>query len=148
MKIKVIIDENVDERIEIYSKDRNDLVRQIEELVNKYDCNLYGYYDDEITPLSLNEVYRFYVENNKVYASTINKKYWIKLRLYQIEEMVGSSFIKINQSCLVNKKKIKRFVSSWGGSLLVELTNNEKDYISRRQTKIVMESMGVKNENK
>lgn len=148
MKIKVIIDENVDERIEIYSKDRNDLVRQIEELVNNYDCNLYGYYDDEITPLSLNEVYRFYVENNKVYASTINKKYWIKLRLYQIEEMVGSSFIKINQSCLVNKKKIKRFVSSWGGSLLVELTNNEKDYISRRQTKIVMESMGVKNENK
>jgi len=145
MKIKLIIDESVEEKIEIYSKERNELVRQIEELVDIYSHNLYGYIDDEIKLLSFNEIYRFYIENNKVFASTVEKKYLVKLRLYQIEEIVGSLFIKINQSCLINKKKVKRFISSWGGSLLVELTNNERDYISRRQTKIVMESMGVKN---
>ena len=68
----------------------------------------------------------------------------IKYRLYQIEEIAPTSFIKINKSCLVNKHYIKRFYSSWGGSLYVQLKNNESDYISRRQTKIVMERMNIK----
>ena len=55
-----------------------------------------------------------------------------------------NNFIKINQSCLVNKHYIKCFKSSWKGSFLVELKNGEKDFISRRQTKIVLERMGLK----
>ena len=57
---------------------------------------------------------------------------------------LGNNFIKINQSCLVNKHYIKCFRSSWKGSFLVELKNGEKDFISRRQTKIVLERMGLK----
>lgn len=144
MKIKLIISKDVDERVEIYTHEKSDLIEQIENAINNYHKNIPGYIDDEIVLLPIDKIYRFYIENNKIFATTETKRYWIKLRLYQIENMLGSSFIKINQSCLVNKNKIKKFSSSWGGTLLVELTNGETDYISRRQTKIVMERMGIK----
>jgi len=144
MKVKTIIDENVEEKVVIYSKSFCPLIDEIKNLVANYEINLVGYKDDEIIPLNINEVYRFYVLDNKVFASCKDDVYQIKYRLYQIEEIVPTSFIKINKSCLVNKHYIKRFYSSWGGSLYVQLKNNELDYISRRQTKIVMERMNIK----
>lgn len=144
MKIKTIINPLIEERIEIYSKEYNNLIKQIEELIRNYNNNLIGYFEDEIVPLKFDEIYRFFIEDKKIFASTKDKKYLIKLRLYQIEELVNSSFIKINQSCLVNKNKIKKFSSSWGGTILVELKNGDKEYISRRQTKTVLERMGIK----
>ena len=51
--------------------------------------------------------------------------------------------MKINQSCLVRVDKIKRFHSSIGGSLMVTLEGGYRDYISRRQLKIVKERIGI-----
>ena len=144
MKLNVCIDKTAEERVEIYAHERNELVEQIETLVNSYAVNLNGYTETEIVPLTKDGIYRIFVEDNKVYASTDSGKLLLKLRLYQLEDLLGDTFIKINQSALVNKKHIKKFSSSWGGSLLVELTNGETDFISRRQTKHVMERMGIK----
>ena len=144
MKVITIIDENAEEKVEIHSRERDALVEQIEELVNNRGKSLTGYKDDEIVPLSEENIYRIYVDSNKVFASTDNGVYQLKSRLYQLEEMLGTRFIKINQSALINKKHIKKFSSSWGGSLTVELKNGETDFISRRQTKAVMERMGIK----
>lgn len=144
MKIITIIDENAEEKIEIHSQKRDALVEQIEGLVNSFGNSLIGYKNDEIVPLAADDIYRIYVNLNKVFASTDNGVYQLKNRLYQLEEMLGAQFIKINQSALVNKKKIEKFSSSWGGSLTVELTNGETDFISRRQTKAVTERMGIK----
>lgn len=63
--------------------------------------------------------------------------------MYQIEEMNLASFIKINQSCLANKKKIKKFESTIGGSLRVVFKNGYIDYIARRELKNVKERMGL-----
>jgi len=144
MNVITTIDKDVYERVEIYSHENTSLVRQIEDLVYSYGISINGYSGNDIVPLPVKSIYRIYVEANKVYASTIDSKYHLKLRLYQIEEIAGESFIKINQSALVNKEHIKSFAYSWGGALTVKLTNGEEDYISRRQTKIVMERMGIK----
>lgn len=143
MKLKIVINKELEERVEVYAQSKNQLVKDIESLVNNYDKKIIGYYEDEIVSLNLDDICRFYIELNKTYASTNSKTYIVKYRLYQIEDLIGDTFIKVNQSCLVNINKIKKFSSSLGGYLLVELTNGEKDYISRRQTKIVMERMGI-----
>ena len=144
MKVTTVIDRDIDERVEIYARNRTPLVEQIEELVSGYGVSITGYSQGEITPLSPDAIIRVYVENNKMYASTEGGTYQLKLRLYQLEETLGASFIKINQSSLVNKAHIKKFSSSWGGSMTVEMSNGESDYISRRQTKTVLERMGIK----
>ena len=72
-----------------------------------------------------------------------NEKYLIKQRIYVLEEMYNNTFIKINQSCLINIDKIKRFDASLSGFLLVTLKNGYSDYVSRRNLKNVKERLGL-----
>ena len=138
------IDEKEQERVEIYANKRTSLIDQIESLCKNDELQIFGYLDDEIYILDINEIERVFVEGDKVFASLENTHYRLKTRLYLIEEQLGDNFIKINHSCLVNKNFINCFKTSWKGSLLVQLKNGEKDFVSRRQTKAVMERMGIK----
>ena len=104
--------------------------------------NLLGYYEDEIVQINPVEVYAFYTKSGKIYASMIDKDYLIKERIYKLEEVL-ESFMKINQGCLVNKHKIKRFESSMSGSINVVMKNGFSDYISRRELKNVKRRMGL-----
>ena len=103
-----------------------------------------GFLEGEKHLLNINEIYEIYTEGNKTYAATEKEIFQIKFRLYQIEEKEIETFIKINQSCLINKQYIASFKSSIAGSILVKLKNGKSEYISRRQVKNVMERMGIK----
>ena len=141
MKYRLIIEPDREEEIVIYAKRRNELVDKIEALLNA-DEELVGYLEQSIIRLNREDIYCVMVEDSKVYAQTEKEKYLLKLRLYQLEERFSEDFLKINQSCLVNVSKIKRFDSSIGGSLMVVLKNGYRDYVSRRQLKTVKERIG------
>ena len=144
MKCYTYIDKNHEEEILIYSHERNDLVEEIEKIVSINSINIIGTYENEIIKINPIEVSCFISENNKVFALIGDKKYQIKYRLYQLEEMdFNKYYIKINQSCYANIKKIKKFESTIGGSLKVIFNNNYIDYISRRELKNVKERMGL-----
>lgn len=142
MKCKVFIDKNHEEEVVIYSHQRNFLVEQIESLVNSQEIEITGYKEQEAVKLDLSEIFCFICEENKIYALTEKERFKIKLRLYQLEEKLPRNFVKLNQSCIGNVKKIQRFNASFGGSLSVEFKNGYKDYVSRRQLKIVKERFG------
>ena len=142
MKCKVFIDKNHEEEVVIYSHKRNSLVEQIESLVNSQEIEITGYKEQETVKLDLSEIFCFICEENKIYALTEKERFKIKLRLYQLEEKLPRNFVKLNQSCIGNVKKIQRFNASFGGSLSVEFKNGYKDYVSRRQLKIVKERFG------
>ena len=78
-----------------------------------------------------------------IFDHLISMAPFFHLRLYQLEELLPSDFLKINQSCLVNIEKIKRFDSSIGASLRVMLDDGDRDYVSRRQLKTVKERLGL-----
>ena len=61
----------------------------------------------------------------------------------ELEEKLPLDFVKINQSCLANIKKIERFSASVGGSLKVIFKNGHTDYVSRRQLRTVKEKLGI-----
>jgi DNA-binding LytR/AlgR family response regulator len=143
MKCYTYIEENEEERVLIYAHDRTRLVEDIESLVLGSEIDLTGSYDSEIIKIDINDVICFISENNKVYALIGDKKYQIKYRLYQIEELNLNMFIKINQSCLANKTKIKRFETTIGGALKVVFKNGYIDFISRRELKNVKNRMGL-----
>lgn len=143
MKCYTYIEETKEEKVLIYAKERTKLIDEIESLVESVNIDLTGIYNDEIIKIDINDVICFLSENNKVFALINDKKYQIKQRLYQIEDMNLDKFIKINQSCLANKKKIKKFESTIGGSLKVVFKNGYVDYISRREVKNVKQRMGL-----
>ena len=143
MKCYTYINETEEEKVLIYAKERTKLVDEIESLVKSTNIDLTGIYNEEIIKINVNDVSCFISENNKVYALIDEKKYQIKQRLYQIEEMHLKSFIKLNQSCIANKNRIKKFESTIGGALKVIFKNGYIDYISRRELKNVKERMGL-----
>ena len=143
MRCYTYIEDVSEEKVLIYARERSKLIDEIESLVESVNVDLTGTFNDEIVKIDINEVSCFISENNKVFALISDKKYQIKQRLYQIEDMNLEQFIKINQSCLANKKKIKKFESTIGGSLKVVFKNGYIDYISRRELKNVKQRMGL-----
>ena len=144
MKCTIFIDKEKNEEILIYAHEKTSLIERIEELALSSDIEIIGYTDQIIAKLIPTDICCFIVENNKIFALTMKEKFQIKQRLYEIETILDDNFVKINQSCIVNIEKIERFDASVAGSLMVTLKNNYKDYISRRQLKIVKERIGFK----
>ena len=143
MKCYTYIKEDEEEKVLIYAHDRTRLVDDIESLVLSSEVDLTGNYDNEIIKIDINDVICFVSDNNKVFALIGDKKYQIRYRLYQIEELNLNMFIKLNQSCLANKTKIKRFETTIGGALKVVFKNGYIDFISRRELKNVKKRMGL-----
>ena len=145
MKCKVIIDKglNEDEAL-LCVREKTPLVDSIESYINSLEKEIYGYKDKEAVCLNISDIYCITIEDGRVIAVLENEKYYLKQRLYVIEEQLGPSFLKINQSTILNTAKIKKFSASFGGCLMVTLKNGFKDYVSRRQLKQVKEKIGGK----
>ena len=143
MKCTLIITDEHEEEVVIYARERTKLIENIEEMINGSVSEIIGYGKNQAVRLKIDEVTCFMVEDNKVYALTDKEKYQLKQRLYQLEEMLPDTFVKINQSCIANIRLIKKFDTSISGTLIINFKNGYKDYVSRRQMKAVKERFGL-----
>ncbi len=143
MKCQTIIDQNREEEVLIYVHRISERAKEIEAFVLAESKELFGYREHDIVKLSLSDIHCFSVQNSKVYAITQHDTYQMKERLYALEDSLDERFIKINQSCIANIKKIKRFDASFAGSLIVTFEGGHKDYVSRRRLKAVKERIGI-----
>ena len=143
MKCTLIITDDHEEEVVIYAREKTQLIEDIENLIKDNAFELIGYSGYEAVNLRTDEVVCFLVEEGKVYAITDKDRFRLKCRLYQLEETLPEDFVKINQSCIANIKKIERFDTSVSGTLLIKFKNGYKDYVSRRQMKAVKERFGL-----
>lgn len=145
MKYTTVIDPRREEEVIIHAKKKTREIDELESYLDRMSAELMGYGEDgQIVPLRPAEVHCFIVEDGKVYALTDTGKLTVRLPLYAIEEMLSEDFVRINQSCLGNVRKIARFDASIGGALMVTFQNGHRDYVSRRQLKTVKERMHIK----
>lgn len=143
MKYQLIIDKTKEESIVITVHEKTDKIKQIEDIINSNKYQFLAYNQEEIVPININEVFAFFTNDSKVYVSLNDNELLIKERIYQVEELLDNSFIKINQGCIVNINKILKFDSSITGSIKVILKNGFSDYISRRELKNVKRRIGL-----
>ncbi len=142
VKCEIIIDPLSEERIVIYARENSALIDEIKKLTEQNE-ELMGYKDGEIIKLDLIDIHCISVIQNKAYAFCDNEKYLVKERLYTLEERLPQFFVKINQSCLANIKKMERFDTSVSGTLKIHFKNGHTDYVSRRQLKAIKERLGI-----
>ena len=143
MKCTVILDKTREEEIVIYAHQKNEMIFEIERMAQEKPLQMTGFLNEEIVRLEPQDIYCFTVEGGRLYAIGENEKYLIKARLYNIEEILDKSFIKINQSSIANVKKIQKFDASISGTLKVIFKNGHTDYVSRRNVKNVNERLGL-----
>lgn len=144
MKYKIFIDKTREEEILIYAHKKTKMIDEIENIILSEGVEITAYKNNETFKLSPLEICCFSAEDNRVFAFTMKDKFQIKQRLYQLDEILNENFIKINKSCIINIKCIKKFDASLSGNLCVTLENGFKDYVSRRNLKSVKERLGVR----
>lgn len=143
MKCEIIIDAAAEEKVVICARENNRLVQELQQLAETGDLELVGYNSHEIVTLNPGDIFCVTVIDGKVCAVCEKETLQLKQRLYTLEEMLPDCFLKINQSCIANIRKIERFDASISGTLKVRFKNGCTDYVSRRQLKQVKERLGI-----
>ena len=133
MQFKLIIDQEKDEEVVITAHKRNTLIDEIEALISKHTDRIPGYTEDDIKMLSVSEIECITVLDGKTYAiDTKNCRYRLKQRLYELEQQLPSSFIRINKSSLANETRLDRFAVTIAGSVDAVFKCGYREYVSRR----------------
>ena len=135
MKYKLIIDKNSDEKIVAIVHAPSSLTEQIENLVCSYSGaeSIMGYRDDEMRKLTFSEIECITVIEKKVIAFDADcNSYTLKERLYELEYILPSYFIRINKSTLANEHRILRFDAVFNGGVDAVFQCGHRDYVSRR----------------
>ncbi|MBQ3192699.1 MAG: LytTR family transcriptional regulator [Oscillospiraceae bacterium] len=135
MKYKLIIDKNAEEEIIAVVHAPSSLTQQIENLVCSFsgmDCIL-GYRDDEIRKLAFSEIECITIVSRKVIAIDLEgRRYSVKDRLRDLEEVLPSYFIRINKSALANEHSILHFDAAFSGGVDAVFRCGYREYVSRR----------------
>ena len=140
MKFKLIIDKEKDEEVVATVHSHSSLIDEIEALIQKHTGTgrIPGYTEDDIKMLSFSEIECVTVLDGKsvhqyhVPPFSKNKRYRLKLRLYESEEQLPSSFIRINKSTLANENALDRFTVTVAGSVDAVFKCGYREYVSRR----------------
>lgn len=143
MKYKLIIDPQREESLELTLHERTGLADKIEALIGESSDCILGYRDFDVYRLPLSEIDCVYTDGDEVCTMVGKECYRLRMRLYEIEELLGSSFVRLNRGCIVRVSSIVKFESSLGGSLRAILSNGFGDYISRRELKNVKRRFGL-----
>ncbi|MBQ3490486.1 MAG: LytTR family transcriptional regulator [Clostridia bacterium] len=135
MKYILKLDQTAEESVTVVARAPSDLTEQIENLVLAYkgEDKISVWSEDEMIQLSFSDIECIAVVDRKVVAIDKNNvRYRIQKRLFELEEMLPSYFIRINKSALANEKRILRFKTVWNGGVDVVFKCGYRDYVSRR----------------
>lgn len=135
MKFNLIIDKSKEEEITATVHGRSSLTERIEALVMQYSGNdrIPVFSEDEMKLLQFSEIESVVSEDGKTFvADSSGNRFRIKMRLYEIEEILPSYFIRINKSALANEKRIERFSANFSGAVDAVFKSGNKEYVSRR----------------
>ena len=135
MEIEIKIDSQyTTPKLVLYTDELTDeLGKIISRLGTTVTCPITGFDNNVAVILEPAEIMRVYSENQKIYAETAAGRYIVRLRLYEIETMLGSqSFVRISNSEIINLYKIDYMDLSFTGTICVKLQNGKTTYVSRR----------------
>lgn len=86
--------------------------------------------------LGLEQILFFETDGNGVSAHTVDDVYQTKSKLYELEEVLPSSFMRISKSTILNVNRVYAMTRNLTASSLIEFQNTHKQvYVSRNYYK-------------
>lgn len=135
MKFTLIIDKSKDEEVVATVHERSPLTDRIEQLVLQHAGadRIAAYTEDDVKMLAFADIECITVLDGKTYAiDTHNRRYRLRQRLYELEALLPSCFIRINKSTLANENRLDRFAASFSGAVDAVFQCGYTEYVSRR----------------
>lgn len=146
MEIEIVIDKNqIEPKIIIKTNKLTQEVENIMNIISQQNPSLIsGIKDEKIEIIDENCIISVFAQDTKVYADTKNGIYELKLRLYEMENILDKTkFVRISKSEIINLKAVKNFDLSFTGTISVEMKNGKISYVSRRFVAKIKKILGV-----
>ena len=135
MKFTLIINKDAPEEVTVTAHQPSELTEQIESLVRNHENKdrIVAYTEDDMLILKFSQIECITILDGKTYIiDDKGKHYRLKLRLYELEQMLPSYFIRINKSSFANENRIKKFAATFSGAVDAVFMCGYREYVSRR----------------
>lgn len=142
MKIRIDVDESNTEEIIIKCKKITDEITSIQNLLKNDSKKIIFYKDNIEYYLELSKILFFETDGNIVNAHTIDNVFQTKYKLYELEKLLPSSFMRVSKSTILSIDHIYSISRNITSSSVVEFNNTyKKVYVSRLYYKVLREKM-------
>ena len=91
----------------------------------------------------LTQIYYIESVDKRTYVYTKGDCYESRDRLYELEEKLGTWFVRISKAMIVNLRKIRNVSAEPGGRMTAVLLNGERVIISRSYVKELKRRLGI-----
>ncbi len=132
MKIKIVEDSAMeDNELIIYTKS---ITPELETLIQELQTNtILAYKHTREVLVKIQDIIFFETDQDIVYAHTTKELFETRLRLYELEEILPSYFMRISKSGIVNLRKIESIEKSLASSRTIHISDSHKViYVSRK----------------
>lgn len=141
MKVNIEIDDSHEETsITIKAREWTEELEEIISIIKKRKQRVFGIENDQTIVLHPDEIDFVFAQNRKVYAAMEDCNIEIKMKLYEVEQVLkGDHFMRFSKSVVGNINNIDRFELSFNGNLCVYFHSGNKEYISRKYVSSIKE---------
>lgn len=144
MNIQIEEHKKEDLRVIIQCKKVNDEVIRLKTYIELFGEKLLAKKENEQCFVQSSEVLYFEAMENHTFLYTQNEVMEMKLRLYELEDVLSErDFIRISKSLIVNVNKIRSLKPELNRTILVTMCNGEQLYISRRYVQAVRKLLSI-----
>ena len=91
----------------------------------------------------LTQIYYIESVDKRTYVYTKGECYESRDRLYELEEKLGTYYVRISKSMIVNLRKVRNVSAEPGGRMVAVLLNEERVIISRSYVKEIKRRLGI-----
>ena len=92
----------------------------------------------------LTQIYYAESVDKRTYVYTKGDCYESRDRLYELEEKLGTYYVRISKSMIINLRKIRNVRAEPGGRMVAVLLNEEQVVISRSYVKEIKRRLGIR----
>ena len=99
--------------------------------------------EEDIVVLKSDEIYMVRVEDKDTIIYTDRNRYRSRKRLYEVGQQLGTKFMQISKTTLINMSYMDSIEPGFSGTLLLKLRNGCKDYVSRKYLPEFKKYLGI-----
>ena len=144
MKVELNIDKKLGETIVTISTNKvNDEIQNLVNYIENKEDYFIGVSDGKVRLLNTEDIIRVYVEDRKVYVVTVEGRFIVRKKLYEVQSTLTKDFIKISQSEIANVKYIHSLDLGLRGTIVINYKNSDISYVSRRMLKEFKMKLGL-----
>lgn len=129
------IDDSQPEEVVVYCRSvRPEIERLVQRIQQQDKASVLSFFkDDEQYYLSLQEILFFETDGDRIYAHTTDDAYVVQYRLYQLEQLLPISFVRVSRSCIVNTRHVFSIQKSLTRVNCIAFRHTHKEVYGSRQ---------------